>query len=489
MKILMSVLSAAIGALLLSPSLAAQTPVGTAITYAQSNVKKGAVLVNGTWDVAFKLFTAASGGSQVGPIIFKNNVVFTSGTMPTQSLDFGPDAFNGEARFLELKVRQGANDFAAAGARQRLNAVPYALALRGLRTEEIAGGFYNVIGGSNDNLVTDGLYGATIAGGKVNTVMGNYGTIGGGANNTTSSISATVGGGSGNLASGLRSVVSGGESNDATGSLSAVLGGKSNTAEGVASMVGAGLGNHAIGQYASISGGWLNFAEGSGSTVAGGNQNEAFENYSTVAGGLFNKAGYGAAVCGGISNVASGSYSFAGGYKAKATHSGAFVWADSYNGNFNSFTTNSFNARATGGCYCYTNSAQTSGAIMSPGDGSWTNLSDRHHKRDIIPVNARDVLHKVVNMPVATWSYDSQERSIRHMGPMAQDFHAAFGLGTRETHITTVDADGVALAAIQGLHQMVEEKDAEIVALRSRLESLERMVQQLAANRTEPMPD
>ena len=59
------------------------------------------------------------------------------------------------------------------------------------------------------------------------------------------------------------------------------------------------------------------------------------------------------------------------------------------------------------------------------------------------------------------------------MGPMAQDFHAAFGLGVSDKLIDTIDPDGVALAAIQGLHALVQEKDAEIDELRARLERLE----------------
>jgi hypothetical protein len=63
----------------------------------------------------------------------------------------------------------------------------------------------------------------------------------------------------------------------------------------------------------------------------------------------------------------------------------------------------------------------------------------------------------------------TQEESIRHMGPMAQDFHAAFGLGEDERRISIVDSDGVALAAIQGLHEVVKEKEEEIQALKNRM--------------------
>ena len=69
----------------------------------------------------------------------------------------------------------------------------------------------------------------------------------------------------------------------------------------------------------------------------------------------------------------------------------------------------------------------------------------------------------------------------RHAAASVFDLYAAFGLGSTDKGINTIDADGVALAAIQGLHQIVEEKDAEIAALRARLAALEDTVRALAA--------
>jgi len=80
-------------------------------------------------------------------------------------------------------------------------------------------------------------------------------------------------------------------------------------------------------------------------------------------------------------------------------------------------------------------------------------------------------------LPLSTWNYKSQNPAVRHLGPMAQDFKAAFNLGESDTGITTVDADGVALAAIQGLGQKVEALRAENTDLKVRLEKLERLIQ------------
>ena len=61
-----------------------------------------------------------------------------------------------------------------------------------------------------------------------------------------------------------------------------------------------------------------------------------------------------------------------------------------------------------------------------------------------MPVNGQAVLARLAEVPITTWNYETQDPTIRHMGPMAQDFHAAFGLGESERHIPTIDADGVA---------------------------------------------
>jgi len=102
-----------------------------------------------------------------------------------------------------------------------------------------------------------------------------------------------------------------------------------------------------------------------------------------------------------------------------------------------------------------------SGAHCTAG-GTWTNASDRGLKENFSPVDPQSVLESVAALPLATWNYIKESNAVRHLGPVAQDFHAAFGLGADDRSITTVDADGVALAAIQGLYAIVQEKDCEI---------------------------
>ena len=80
------------------------------------------------------------------------------------------------------------------------------------------------------------------------------------------------------------------------------------------------------------------------------------------------------------------------------------------------------------------------------------------------------MLAKVAALPIYTWRYKTETSGALHMGPVAQDFSAAFGLGDSDKRITTVDADGVALAAIQGLNAKVEATLTAIVASNALLE-------------------
>ncbi len=117
---------------------------------------------------------------------------------------------------------------------------------------------------------------------------------------------------------------------------------------------------------------------------------------------------------------------------------------------------------------------------------SFNPTSDRHAKAQFAAVDARQVLERLASISIQTWKFTNDTAQTRHIGPMAQDFHAAFGVGGDDKHIATVDADGVALAAIQGLNEVVKEKDAKITRLEQRLAVLEKVVAKLAAPANEP---
>ncbi|MGH2987658.1 MAG: tail fiber domain-containing protein, partial [Solirubrobacterales bacterium] len=174
-----------------------------------------------------------------------------------------------------------------------------------------------------------------------------------------------------------------------------------------------------------------------------------------------------------------GDYSLAAGRRAKANHQGAFVWADSQFSDIASTAANQFVARASGEFFLQSDSTlddqggflnTSTGGFLSTG-GMWTNNSDEDLKQGFAAVEPREVLRTVAELPVRTWSYGA-EPDVRHIGPTAQDFHRAFGLGGDNRHIGSVDADGVALAAIKGLERIVGSQRERLHAQRASLRSL-----------------
>jgi hypothetical protein len=337
----------------------------------------------------------------------------------------------------------------------------------------------NIIGGAASNSVANGIRGATIAGGghlsRANIIDAGFATIGGGCGNWIEAHSG-------------QGVIAGGQENNIQqdSPYSAILGGSNND----------------IGPRA---------------------------NHATVAGGLINKIGEGAYfafIAGGIENRAKAPYTFAAGCEAIAAHKGSFVWADrrlndSYMEPYSSQGPNEFRVRARGGVHLSNGTSLNFGnqarqminlwakdygigvqtntlyqrstyafawykgglhhdAYNNPGtgktlmlltpagltvNGTFVSTSDRNAKENFAPVDSADVLAKVAALPISRWSYKDDEQKSAHIGPMAQDFHAAFHLGEDDKHIATVDADGIALAAIQALHTQVKEKDARIAEL------------------------
>lgn len=104
--------------------------------------------------------------------------------------------------------------------------------------------------------------------------------------------------------------------------------------------------------------------------------------------------------------------------------------------------------------------------MSSDGDASPT-VADAGRGIVAEPMNGFEVLEKIAGLPISTWNYAWEPASVRHVGPMAQDFYAAFGLGDSDKHIFVVDANGVALVAIQALHRRLQELEAEVAALRA----------------------
>ena len=250
-----------------------------------------------------------------------------------------------------------------------------------------------------------------------------------------------------------------------------------------------GTGNTAAGHWATVGGGGDNTASGGASVISGGSENQATAGWSTVAGGNNNVAsGIGSFVAG-INNQASGQGSVAIGAGAVANYDGCFVFGDSlFAATVRCDAPNRVVMRGVGGIFMFAGGDDQSnytGVVLPPGAQAWIAASDRAGKENLVSVDSKDVLAKVATLPISTWNWKSQDSAIRHMGPMAQDFRGAFGLGETEKGISTVDADGVALAAIQGLNQVVQEKDAQLQAQQRRIDELETRVSQVETLRAE----
>lgn len=385
---------------------------------------------------------------------------------------------------------------------------------RGLRLEpSLSQGAPNVIGGSFVNFIAPGAEGSFIGGGGTtnfsgigtflsNSISDSWGVIGGGVQNTIQS-----GAGFATIAGGFFNMI---DANDAV-----IGGGYSNTNHGTSATVGGGQGNTAGGGDATVSGGNGNTAGGDNSTIPGG---------------------YG--------NTANGEASFAAGGDAHADFEGCFVWADELNGGdvpFSATGINQFLIRASGGVgigmsapaaalhvastnstpefqitqlnpsdytrlrmnvtgnvgwemdvspgstpqlqFFYVGAAGPRLTIDTAGDvttaGTVNGTSDRNAKEKFTEVSSRDVLDKVLALPITEWNF-KQEPDVRHIGPMAQDFYAAFQVGMDDKHIAMVDEEGVALAAIQGLNEKLTEKDAEIQDLKQTVAELKKMMSALA---------
>ena len=241
-----------------------------------------------------------------------------------------------------------------------------------------------------------------------------------------------------------------------------------------------GVSNTASGNFAAVGGGQQNIASALMATVGGGVGDTASGESATVGGGVSNTAsGYASTVPGGYGNLAQGNYSLAAGRWARANHNGSFVWADASSGYFESSTTNEFSVRAAGGVRIFSASDQSAGVTLATGGGSWSSVSDRNAKEHFAAVEGPRLLQRLDAIPVETWNYKSQDDSIRHIGPMAQDFYAAFGVGEDDKHISTVDADGVALAGVQALYRMSLERERENDSLRQEVRELRAMVEAL----------
>lgn len=261
--------------------------------------------------------------------------------------------------------------------------------------------------------------------------------------------------------------------------LNTVAAGESSAAFGEETLAN-GRRSTALGYLTAASG--LNALASGDRTQATGQNSQAF-GQSTVASGPGSMAI-------GQNTRAIGAYSLAAGANAvaRATSSVAIGNAEVADTAFGSFAFGDFSTlspiladlpgqfkvRASNGVRFATNAAQTAGVQMVGNSSQWLQLSDVHSKDRFRELDGDDVLRRIAVLKITEWGYKAQDAAIRHIGPTAQDFHAAFGLGEDARYIGSLDADGVALAAVKALEARTRALQDENAALRERLERLER---------------
>ena len=466
-------------------SLVGTDPINPALLHPVSSLSEGATLTKAIGD---------TGDDVVYTPVTPCRLVETRGTFPAVYQGNGTPAHTADpfsANEIRTYTIQGGNSVCTSQLPSGLGAAAVQLQVFGIPTTTASGDIEILPQGSTFGSTATEVYIGSIAFNTVSTTAK--------INTTNNEISVQVRGGKANLAmdvvgyfrtpgnyennlaSGAFATVSGGIDNSATGNASAVSGGFLNSSSGSDSVVSGGDQNLASGELSAVVGGFSNVASGTSSVVLGGQNNVA--------------SGTSSVVLGGQNNVASGQFGIAAGFKAVADQTLCAVfdlWNSSspmncgalesvfrigaLNGlsiDYHSQLASGYGAKYVGiGDFVLGETIATwTGAFLSDG-GAWTNNSDRDSKVQVAGVDSSSILAKVALLPISTWRYKVEKDQI-HLGPMAQDFRAAFGLGMDEKHIATIDEDGVALAAIQALYLEERKKDEKILELTRRLEALE----------------
>jgi hypothetical protein len=360
---------------------------GTAFTY-QGRLLYNGTAINGSCDLTFRLYDAASSGTQIGGSQTIHGVVVDDGFFYAD-LDFGSGAFTGDARFLQITIDSCPNGASNATLDPliELKPVPYAMYADSAQSLSISNtpalrlqattSTPNIIGGHSSNSVNTSEAGATIGGGGSNgfsnIITGSFGTIGGGLDNSA----------------GYAAVVGGGDHNAARGSWSAISGGGENTTVSQYAAIGGGSNNAVSGDSATIGGGYLNLASGEMSTIGGGRNNTANDAIATIGGGFQNtSSGHSATIGGGQNNTAEGDTStIGGGYLNTASNNAATISGGQNNEASGDYATipGGTGAKASlhgqmayaGGHFDFAGDAQTSLYVMrrtSTVSGTWQTL-------------------------------------------------------------------------------------------------------------------
>ncbi len=435
----------------------------TAFTY-QGQLRDGGTNANGAYTFTFKLYDAVTGGGQIGSTIASSSTLGNG--LFSVNLDFGASAFNGSPRWLDITAQSGTNVPETLTPRVQMLPAPYALyaavaatvtngaimnaqlATNSVATTNVQDGSVTdakIVSVSGGKVIGSVASASSLVGGTWNVSVGNY--------QTYTNILRFIANGSTIMAAHANGVSVNGEIE------ANILTLNSNIIQ-FSGQPGAVMSVNTTGDFIfdnnvriTALGNITLPAPGGSRSISANNQGITVDGISvSAANGVVFPNGGGGTV--GITASGQNIYIPVGGLTLGV---GGIVTAPG-GGNFS--------AGVSAG----------SGNFSGPVNATIFNTtSDRNVKEQFAAINPREILDRVVNLPISSWNFKT-DGSTRHIGPMAQDFYAAFNVGTDDKHIATVDEGGVALAAIQGLNEKLKEKDAEIEAMEKRLAGLEELI-------------
>ncbi|MFO1505718.1 MAG: tail fiber domain-containing protein [Lysobacterales bacterium] len=468
------------GALLLALSFSAAN--AASLTY-KGNLQDGGKPANGSYDIRLTLYSNPTGGTAIGSPVTLYAVPVHDGTFSTD-VDFGAAANNGNPVWVGAAVAPaGSGNFTALDSRSMASLDAPSGTCDSYWS--LSGNSGNPSGsylGTTDNnsliFKVDGVQ----AGALIPHSGGTEVVFGASNNSAGTANSSTVVGGYDNAATGDYATVGGGQENTAAAPESFAAGWAATVR---ASDVGSFVWCDSVTDPSECTSTGANqfLIQASGGVSIGtnnpnGNQLRVVASTTAIRGE--DTSGEHAGVSGyssdGFGDAGSGVYGQvdgAGGNGVTGYNNGGGIGAGGagvfgYTNNNNSVGVRAYHQAGGTALYVATSSPSGStkvidtstGAYLSSG-GQWEPNSDRNKKFGFAPLDLGSVLDKVLAMPVTSWSYKVEGDSIHHIGPMAQDFYAAFKLGQDDKHIGEVDEGGVAFAAIQGLNQKLEREHNE----------------------------
>jgi trimeric autotransporter adhesin len=440
----------------------------TAFTY-QGQLHDSGTNANGSYTMIFKLYDAASGGNLIGAA--STNALTLANGLFTVNLDFGANAFTGGARWLDITAVIGGTSQTLTP-RVALLPAPYAI-YANTAGSLIGGGWNATVGNYQSYSNVFGIFanGNLILGMDTNGIIDTGNFQAGNLNANNLSLNGQLNLGSGSIF--FSGTNGGGTSLASDGNMGIYAGGNLvvqnnlNFGNGGGSLSGDGQGGIVSQSGLSVSnltvtGNSIFFPQQSGASLTVTNGGFSFDNNVKI--GALGTISLPTPDHQSITLTGYGSGSHTLGLDG-ALQAGSLILAN--NGTTVSMTANNGGFYIPGGIFTINGPVYAS---------AFNTTSDRNAKENFTAVNPQEILERVARLPISGWNF-KDDAATRHIGPMAQDFYSSFQVGTDERHIATVDEDGVALAAIQGLNQKLETelktKDAKISELEERLNRLE----------------